>query len=337
MNKKGTPTKPTTTKATNAKKTVKAAKAKPIAKLTKVAAKNAGKVMGYHVDRNGILHIWNVPVLNAGVFPYMGHSIDPYNQMGVKQQEVYAVLRKKSSFANPETMYTFLGVPVVDRLGHKLFSAPRSSIVKPYEDVQKATVVNDADLEKRVREKVRKYKMDLKAISTADTFLGDDRSEKNKSCVKDASNNLNNVIGCAFNPHFMKGDRSVLYVDMVIFDTVRYLFQIDMGVREVAACYSCSYALDKKAKDHEFVQSGILGNSIAMVACSRNFHAKFPKLTEEERKLCHYFVPPCDLTKVKVQDAPVKVENEPKKADPEPKKAKKPVKKAKKSAKKEVK
>ena len=338
MKKKETPTKATKTKATKTKTTkpVKAAKAKPIVKLMEVAAKNAGKVMGYHVDRHGILHIWNVPVLNAGVFPYMGHSIDPWNETGIKMGEVYAVLRKKSAFANPETMYTFSGVPVVDRLTHKLFTAPRSKIVKPYEDVEKSTIekLYDAELGRQMKEKVRKYKMDPKALSTADTSIGDDRSVKNLSCVQDSSGGQNNVLGCAFNPHFLKGDRSVLYVDMVIFDTVRYLFQIDMGVREVAACYSCTYTIDKKAKDHEFVQSGILGNSIAMVACSRNFHAKFPKLTEKERELCHYSVPKTDLTKEPTPALPVpdaKAESAPKNAAVKPAKkaVRKPAKKAK--------
>lgn len=305
----------------NAKKAGKAVKREP--GLAEIAAKNRNRVMGYHVDGRGLLHIWNVPVLSEGVYPYLGRNIDPTGVFGINKCEVYAVRRTSSDIASRETMCTFCGVPVVDKLSHRLFASPRSKIVKPYGEINEKKLERDyegdADYRKRTVAKMRQFGMDSSIFSKA-IELGEFRSEKNRGCIEDVEH-PNHVLGCAFNPHFMKGNRKILYVDMVIFDTVRYLFQIDMGVREVAACYSCTYAKDGR-KGHEFRQKDIHGNSIAMVASSRNFHDKLPELTADERHTCRYIVP----TKESVAED---MAGQAKKAEPVKKPVRKPSKKAK--------
>ena len=61
-------------------------------------------------DINGWIEIQGNPISKVGVFPYMGHQIDP----SLDPDKIYNVYRPESELSNPETIDSFKLVPWTD-------------------------------------------------------------------------------------------------------------------------------------------------------------------------------------------------------------------------------
>lgn len=80
-------------------------------------------------DINGWYEVKKNPLSKAGVFPYLGKSIDPDGSMGLRPDAIYQVLRSPEELADPECIQSFKLLPWV--LGHTVLGPEQSGYTPP--------------------------------------------------------------------------------------------------------------------------------------------------------------------------------------------------------------
>ena len=94
-----------------------------------ISYKNAGKdsVESSRIkDINGWYEVKKNPLSKAGVFPYLGKSIDPTGSLGLDPQRIYQVFRSPEELADPECVASFKLIPWV--LGHTMLGPEGSGL-----------------------------------------------------------------------------------------------------------------------------------------------------------------------------------------------------------------
>lgn len=69
-------------------------------------------------DRNGFLHLEEVPISRVQIAPYLGKQIDAKGVLGLEKNKIYFVYRPAKELFNEETMKSFEGMPF--RVGHQM-------------------------------------------------------------------------------------------------------------------------------------------------------------------------------------------------------------------------
>lgn len=82
-------------------------------------------------DVNGWYEVKRNPLSKAGVYPYLGRSIDPSGRMGLDPEKMYNVLRPAEELADPECLESFKLIPWV--VGHAMLG-PEQTGYMPAEE-----------------------------------------------------------------------------------------------------------------------------------------------------------------------------------------------------------
>jgi len=82
-------------------------------------------------DINGWYEVKRNPLSKAGVYPYLGRSIDPSGRMGLEPDKMYSVLRPPEELSDPECIESFKLIPWV--VGHAMLG-PEQTGYMPAEE-----------------------------------------------------------------------------------------------------------------------------------------------------------------------------------------------------------
>ena len=85
-------------------------------------------------DFNGWFEIKKNPISKAGVFPYLGKSIDPNGVLGLDPGKIYNVYRPEEELSDPECIESFKLIPWV--VGHDMLGGKRGCMPAEQKGVQ---------------------------------------------------------------------------------------------------------------------------------------------------------------------------------------------------------